>query len=139
MPSIDLAFRINGASIPVDHGYALYAALSRITPELHAAREIGVQPIRGVYSGNGALHLTDSSRLILRMPDGQIRNYLKLAGKKLDIGEQALRVGDLLFILAGTARPTVSIGVQAHPTTLIISPSPSPSPLKGEGIKKYVL
>jgi CRISPR-associated protein Cas6 len=46
-----------------------------------------------VYGGNGALHLTDSSRLILRMPDEQIRTYLKLAGKKLDIGEHALRVG----------------------------------------------
>lgn len=93
MPYIDLAFRINGASIPVDHGYALYAALSRITPQLHDAREIGVQPIRGVYNGNGALQLTDSSRLILRMPDEQIRIYLKLAGKKLDIGEHALRIG----------------------------------------------
>jgi len=93
MPYIDLAFRLIGTSVPVDHGYAVYAAISRIVPEIHDARTIGVQPIRGVYNGNGALHLTDFSRLILRMPDEQIRIYLKLAGKKLDIDEHVLRVG----------------------------------------------
>ena len=46
MPSIDLAFRLTGSAVPVDHGYALYAALSRILPEIHAAKDVGVQPIR---------------------------------------------------------------------------------------------
>ena len=73
MPSIDLAFRLTGANIPVDHGYALYAALSRILPDIHTAKAVGVQPIRGLYNGNGTLHLTDFSRLILRLPDEQIR------------------------------------------------------------------
>ncbi len=30
MPSIDLAFRLTGSAVPVDHGYALYAALGRM-------------------------------------------------------------------------------------------------------------
>ena len=93
MPSIDLAFRLTGAAVPVDHGYALYAALSRILPELHAANDIGVQPIRGVYSGNGTLHLADFSRLILRLPDEQIQPYLKLAGKRLAVDDHPLSVG----------------------------------------------
>lgn len=93
MPYIDLAFHLNGTTVPVDHGYALYAALSRIVPELHSAREIGVQPIRGVYGGAGALHLAAFSRLILRLPDDQIRTYLKLAGKTLEVDEHSLRVG----------------------------------------------
>ena len=74
MTYIDLAFRLNGAAVPVDHGYALYAALSRIVPEIHAAKEVGVQPIRGVYNGNGKLHLSDFSHLILRLPDEQSHN-----------------------------------------------------------------
>jgi len=90
---IDLAFRLTGTTVPVDHGYALYAALSHIVPELHSAREIGVQPIRGVYGGAGALHLAAFSRLILRLPDDQIRTYLKLAGKKLEVEGHSLRVG----------------------------------------------
>lgn len=93
MPHIDLVFRVTGSTIPVDHGYALYAALSRIAPELHAAQEIGVHPIRGVYGGDGNLHLTDFSRLILRLPDEQIRTYLRLAGKQLEVDSNILRVG----------------------------------------------
>jgi CRISPR-associated protein Cas6 len=93
MPHIDLVFRLNGITIPVDHGYALYAALSRITPEIHEAKELGVQPIRGMYGGDGKLHLADFSRLILRLPDDQIREYLTLAGKRLDIDGHVLRVG----------------------------------------------
>ena len=93
MPSIDLAFRLTGPAVPVDHGYALYAALSRILPEIHTAKDIAVQPIRGVYSGNGTLHLADFSRLILRLPDDQIQTYLKLAGKRLAVDNHSLSVG----------------------------------------------
>lgn len=93
MPYIDLAFRLNGTTVPVDHGYALYAALSHLVPEIHSAQEIGVQPIRGTYGGDGTLHLTTFSRLILRLPDDQIRSYLKLAGKKLDVDGHSLRTG----------------------------------------------
>lgn len=104
MPYIDLAFRLNGTTVPVDHGYALYAALSRIAPELHAAQEIGVHPIRGVYGGDGKLHLTDFSRLILRLPDEHIRSYLKLAGKQLEIDRHLLRIGvsDILALRSHT-------------------------------------
>ena len=52
-----------------------------------------MQPIRGVYSGNGALHLADFSRLILRLPDEQIRAYLKLAGKRLAVDDHPLSIG----------------------------------------------
>lgn len=93
MPYVDLAFRLNGSTVPVDHGYALYAALSRILPELHEAKEIGVQPIRGIYNGNGKLQLSDFSRLVLRLPDEHIRSYLKLAGKRLDVDAHPLGVG----------------------------------------------
>ena len=93
MPCIDLAFRLTGSNIPVDHGYLLYAALSRIVPELHAAKALGVQPIRGLYNGSGQLQLSDSSRLTLRLPDGEIRPYLKLAGKSLEVDAHRLIVG----------------------------------------------
>jgi len=51
MPFVDLAFRLTGSKIPVDHGYALYSAISRVLPEIHGAANIGVHPIRGTYSG----------------------------------------------------------------------------------------
>ena len=93
MPYIDLAFRLTGSAIPVDHGYALYAAMSRIVPELHETMDVGVHPIRGIYNGGGKLHLSDSSRLVIRLPDEDIRFYLKLAGKRLELDGFRLRVG----------------------------------------------
>ena len=44
MPYVDLAFRLTGSKVPVDHGYALYSALSRLLPEIHGAKNIGVHP-----------------------------------------------------------------------------------------------
>lgn len=93
MPYVDLAFRLNGSSVPVDHGYSLYSSLSRIVPEIHKATAIGVQPIRGMYDGNGRLQLSDSSRLVLRLPDDDIRFYLKLAGRRLEVDEHPLGIG----------------------------------------------
>ncbi len=93
MPYVDLAFRLTGSKVPVDHGYALYSAISRILPEIHGAKSIGVHPIRGTYSGNGELMLRDSSRLIIRLESEHIGEVLKLAGKRLDIDSHSLRVG----------------------------------------------
>lgn len=93
MPVVDLAFRLTGSKIPVDHGYALYSAISRLVPEIHEAKNFGVHPIRGTYSGNGELMLRDSSRLVVRMESEQIGQFLKLAGKKLEIDSYGFRVG----------------------------------------------
>lgn len=93
MPHVDLAFRVMGPTLPVDHGYALYSAINRVVPALHDARDIGVHPIRGRYVGEGSLHLTPSSRLVIRLPDDRIRPFLKLAGRTLDVDGQLLHVG----------------------------------------------
>ena len=93
MPYVDLAFRLTGSKVPVDHGYALYSAISRLLPEIHGAKNIGVHPIRGTYSGNGELMLRDSSRLVIRLESERIGEFLKLAGKRLDIDSHILRVG----------------------------------------------
>ncbi len=93
MPLIDLAFRLMGTTIPVDHGYVLYSALARLVPALHDAAEVGVHPIRGRYQGDGALALAAFSRLTLRLPDHGIPTFLPLAGKALDLEGHRLRVG----------------------------------------------
>ena len=93
MPCVDLAFRLTGATIPVDHGYALYAAISRLLPDLHADKDIGIHPVRGRYVGDGNLHLTSASHLTVRLPDDRIQAVLKLAGKTLAVDGRRLRVG----------------------------------------------
>jgi CRISPR-associated protein Cas6 len=93
MPVIDLSFVVLGPTIPLDHGYALFSAICRFTPELHGNRRIGVHAIRGRYRDPGILALTEHSRLTLRLPSEEIAPYIALAGKELDVGGHLLRVG----------------------------------------------
>lgn len=93
MPTIDLAFKLMGTRIAVDHGYALFAAVNRLVPELHDAQDIGLHPIRGRFDGNGCLVLSPASRLVVRVPDDRIREFLKLAGNTLDVDGNRFRVG----------------------------------------------
>ena len=123
MPYVDLAFRLTGTKVPVDHGYALYSAISRILPEIHGAKNIGVHPIRGTYSGNGELMLRDSSRLVIRLESECIGEVLKLASKRLDIDSHTLRVGipevRLLRSRASLYSRLVTIKGFMEPTTFL--------------------
>lgn len=94
MIHLDLAFTLSTQQpIPVDHGYALYGAISRVLPELHRENGFGVHPIRGRQVGDRTLMLMPWSTLTLRVPDGQIAPLLPLAGKSLRVGPATLRVG----------------------------------------------
>ncbi|MBV8234007.1 MAG: hypothetical protein JO329_28850 [Planctomycetaceae bacterium] len=72
MPTIDLAFQIVGTTIPLDHGYRLFSALSRVLPRLHGDTRVGVHPIRGLRVAPGLLSLTAHSRLKHRLPSEEI-------------------------------------------------------------------
>ena len=92
--NVDLAFNLTtGSVIPVDHGYALYGALSRVLPEVHRENGIAVHPVWGRQVGNRQLMLLPWSTLTLRVPDGQIAPMLALSGKPFTLGETTLRVG----------------------------------------------
>jgi CRISPR-associated protein Cas6 len=93
---VDVAFPLHGDAIAVDHGYALYSALSRLPragPWLHASEEVAIHPIRGHYAGTGLLKLTDKSRLRLRLPAASLPQILTLAGKLLELDGQRIRIG----------------------------------------------
>lgn len=93
MATIELAFKLIGTRVPVDHGYALYAALSRLVRSIHQAKEIGVHPIRGQYDGKGTLILTPLSRLTLRMPETAIPPFITLADKTIEMDGYQVNVG----------------------------------------------
>ena len=62
-PKVDLCFSVAGKYIPVDHGFDLYSAISRIIPEFHEEKDIGVKLIRGRYIGDGLLDIHPNSWL----------------------------------------------------------------------------
>jgi CRISPR-associated protein Cas6 len=93
--TLELTFPVLGQSLPADHGYLLYSALSGMLPLLHGDDEhIAVGPISGQWTGNGALALSSRrSRLRLRLPAEQIASLLPLAGKAFDVGGHRIRLG----------------------------------------------
>ncbi len=93
MVFIDLAFRITGSKVLVDHGYLLLAAISEIIPDIHNNRNFAVHPINGELMGGRLLTLTDNSFLKIRLPVENIPIFLPLAGKVLKIGEDRITVG----------------------------------------------
>ena len=94
MPVLELVFPLIAAHpIPSDHGYLLYGAISQLIPELHTDNSLAVHPIRGQQVGNRQIQLTERSRLVVRVPDGEITSLLKLAGQSLRIGASSIRVG----------------------------------------------
>ena len=90
---VDLAFRLRGDRVPLDHGYLLYSALSKQLAELHEAGDWGVHPIQGTAIGGGELALTPRSRVVLRIPTARIQAAIPLAGKQLKIGQASCQIG----------------------------------------------
>jgi len=93
MPIVDVQFKITGKMIPVDNGYRLYSALSKLIPQLHDFSEIGIHPISGILAGNRCLAISDKSLLTFRLSTEQIPLFLPLAGKTLSVGEYQIHVG----------------------------------------------
>lgn len=94
----DLVFPLAGGPIPIDHGYPLYAALSReLGPAIHGAADGGAAPI-GIFAVRGSargreLDLDARSALRLRVPAGRLAAVVALAGRTLDVagGRVAVR------------------------------------------------
>jgi CRISPR-associated protein Cas6 len=93
MPYVDVQFKLSGKEIPVDHGYLLLSAISRIVPFVHDNDEIGIHPIPGQLAGDRKLILTPGSHLTMRLPSEGIVHILPLAGKTLELNGSKLTIG----------------------------------------------
>ena len=80
---VDLFFPIVGNTLPSDHGFALYSALTRVVPELHDAPWWGLHTVRGTRAGPGVLQLGRAAAAGLRLPSDRIGAVLPLAGRTL--------------------------------------------------------
>lgn len=104
-PWIDAVFPLRGRSLPLDHGYALFAAICRVLPRLHRRPAWGVHPVYGRREQRGRLGLVPGSALKLRLPARDVAEILPLAGASLDVlGHVAIPGPPHLHALAPTAR-----------------------------------
>lgn len=92
-PFVDVAFPLKGKSLPLDHGYALFGAVSRIVPVLHDEAEWGLFPVHGSRLGHGELSLLATSLLTIRMPQARVGDVLSLTGKSLGVDGREVVVG----------------------------------------------
>jgi len=91
---IDLSYRLSGNQpIRSDHGYALFASVSRLLPEVHAENGIGIHPIGGRQDGDRRMMLMPWSTLSFRMSAEKMPALLPLAGKSLVLHDATVRVG----------------------------------------------
>jgi len=93
MTVVDVSFGLQGNLIPVDHGYHLFSAISRLIPELHGDDQVGLHPIHGPLAGNRCQLVTERSVLTIRLPSDRIAQILPLAGKSLEMDRHQVRVG----------------------------------------------
>ena len=93
-PSVDLVFPLGGKLLPLDNGYLVYSALSRICPTLHELKNISIHPIAGIPQSNKQLRLTSRSKLQIRIQIEHIPLvYEFLAGQTFNIGQDQFYIG----------------------------------------------
>ena len=88
-----LQFQARGETIPVDHGFLLYSALSRVAPALHNSREAGVKLLRGKYRGQGELDISAGALLQILAPEAEIAELLQLAGAAIELAGTLITLG----------------------------------------------
>lgn len=93
-PKLDVAFRLAGRAVPLDHGYVLFGAMSRVLGDLHGADWLAVHPVRGIPRPDGMLALHwKRGELRVRVEPGDIPRVLPLAGQSLDLDGHVVHVG----------------------------------------------
>ena len=100
---VDVAFRLPGGRLPVDHGYALSTAVIAALPWFACEPDARLHQVHTAATGSGwmrpdgatgdELHLSRRTRLTLRVPRQRAADALALEGRCLDVGGYALEPG----------------------------------------------
>src|SRR4028118_1807943 len=92
-PYIDLPISLTGQTLPLDNGYIVYSALSRICTAIHELENISIHPIAGIPEPSKQLRLTQRSKLQIRLPVDLIPSiYESLVGQTFSIGKNQFQL-----------------------------------------------
>jgi CRISPR-associated protein Cas6 len=92
--TVDVAFGLDGMTLPADYSFALMCEVVRCLPWLAGEPEAGIHPIRGARTDYGVVLLPRRAKLVLRLPERRVADSLALAGQQLEIAGKMLRVRD---------------------------------------------
>ena len=109
---VDLAFDLEGGTIPVAYQFPLWAEIVRLAPKLAEEKQVGILPLRTSVSNEGLL-LPKRAKLVLRLPT-TLAGYAAacLSGQQLKISANTGHTKkDSLFL--GKSKP---LQIHPHPT-----------------------
>jgi CRISPR-associated protein Cas6 len=98
---VDAVFAIECRTLPVDHAYALSAAIQAALPWFADEPQAGLHTVHGAASGSGwmrpegadaLLQLSHRARLALRLPAHRAQEAAALVGRTLQVAGWPLRV-----------------------------------------------
>jgi len=92
-PVVDVAFSVEGTSVPADHDWPLLRAVEGRLPWFAAEALAGIHPLRTVQTSYGIALLAQRAKLVLRLPAARLPDALRLQDAAFDVGGSALRVG----------------------------------------------
>ncbi|HSS64023.1 MAG TPA: type I-MYXAN CRISPR-associated protein Cas6/Cmx6 [Gammaproteobacteria bacterium] len=100
---VDVAFRLPGGRLPVDHAYALFGEVSRALPWFADEAAARLHPVHTAGPGSGwmppdessggELHLSRRTRLTVRIPERRAEAAMTLSGRSMDISGYPLTPG----------------------------------------------
>jgi CRISPR-associated protein Cas6 len=90
---IDVAYALEGETLPWDYRFLLADALERAAPWLGGAAGAGVHRLNLVQGGGREAMLSRRTRLILRLPRELADAACALAGAELSVAGRRLRLG----------------------------------------------
>ena len=101
---VDIAFKIECKTLPIDHAATLKQLLSEKLPWIDHEPDVGIHSIHGATSGNGwtrpdqdqdeIIHLSRRSRFYLRVPKDRLQDAITLVGNRLNIDSHSLTIRD---------------------------------------------
>jgi CRISPR-associated protein Cas6 len=92
--SVDIAFALEGQTLPRDHAQALQQSLCHAVPWLSAAEFVGIHPVKLVPGTASVAMLSKRTRLLVRLGSERARDLMSASGLSLDIAGHPLRLGD---------------------------------------------
>ncbi len=100
---VDLLFKIECKSLPLDHGFVLSEQILRHIPWIQDEPHAAIHQIHVAESANGwmrpenseteVLYVSRRTKMIIRLPSTRLEDIKELSGKTLDIDGHALKVG----------------------------------------------
>jgi len=98
---VDVVYKLDCRSLPVDHAFALSEAILAHLPWLMDEPGAGIHPISIQEAGNGwfrpeggdeILHLSKRTKLTLRIPSARFGDAALLCGKKLSVAGNEMNI-----------------------------------------------